>query len=543
MYGKPERMGKGTEHRSWVLESKSMDSYVRKQYPIEISEDISVMLKDGITIKGTLFRPQEDGKGTRWPSLLLANGYGHTNQPREDQLSSFFAKHGYVVLHVSLRGSGTSEGTNTLFESYGEDGSELIKWMIGQPWSSGIVGMIGQSLRGISQWLTAKKLPPGLKAISPEIASPDGYDDLWYVNGTLPGPGRMSRGEPEYPAAIAHRNKDKWWLERTVSSEEMKDIAQSGIAVLVSGGWQDYMTPGNMNAYTKLCDYGGSCKLIVGPEAHSSIERMRPYDFRLCQLLWFDHYLLGVDNGIDQEEPVLVFVQGPDLWRYESAWPLQDEERRTLYLSGLTSGSLSGERDGSLVFVHNQEGGRGESSYVYSPESGPFLPAMRCSKEGIPKIDQSSYEAETLSWTSGLLTDHTEITGDVRLNIWASSSADDMDFIVILSDVTSTGHSVQITSGYLNASRSSSRSHPAPLAPGDIHMYTIDFMPTSYVIPAGHRLRLSIAGGSCSLPEQQMPQGPGLQPLSGLVTIYHSEAYPSNLLVPTIGTRMGLADE
>lgn len=543
MHFKPDRLGKGTQNRNWVKDTQTKVSFEHRKYPIDIQKDISFMMKDGVTLKGRLFMPQASGRSNRWPCLLLANGYGHIDQPREDELSIFFAKHGYAVLHVSLRGSGTSEGTNTLFESYGEDGCELIAWMIRQPWSTGKVGLIGQSLRGISQWLIAKRLPPGLKAMSPEICSPDGYDDLWYVNGTLPGPGRMSRGEPEYPAAIAHRNKDTWWQERTVSSQEMKNIAQSGIAVLFSGGWQDYLTQGNIKAYTKFCEYGGIGKLVVGSEAHSSIERMRPYEFRLCQLLWFDHYMLGKDNGIDREEPVLLFIQGADHWRYESAWPLRGEVRSKFCLSGLPSGSLSGGGDGSLVSAYDEEGGISKSSYAYSPESGPFLPAMRCSIKGIPKIDQASFEAETLRWTSGELAENTEITGHISLIIWASVTAADMDVIVTLSDVSPAGSSVQVTSGCLNASRRYSRSHPVPVRPGEIRMYTIDFMPTSYVFPEGHRFRVSIAGGSCPLPEQQMPQGPGLQPLSSIVTIYHSREYPSSLFLPIIGTQTGVADE
>ncbi|MCS7460974.1 CocE/NonD family hydrolase [Paenibacillus doosanensis] len=541
MNDRPGVPGAGTEDRAWVRQSGTSDDCAgRRQYRVEVTEHVGVTMSDGITLSGRLFLPQADEGAKRWPCLLLANGYGNRNQPREDELCGFFARSGYAVLHVSMRGSGASEGVNTLFESYGEDGCELVAWMAGQEWSTGAVGMIGQSLRGISQWLTAKRLPPGLKAISPEIASPDGYDDLWYAGGTLPGPGRRSRGAPEYPAAAAHRNKDEWWRERTVSPEELARIAQSGIAALISGGWQDYVSPGNLKAYSALRAYGGICKLVVGPEAHASVARMEPYDFRLCQLRWFDRYLKGEDNGIDREEPVLLFIRGADMWRYERDWPIPDAKRAAFYLAGIPSGTLAGrDGDGSLSFAPESESGSSVSCYDYLPDTGPLLPAMRCARGGIPAADLSRYEEATASWTTEPLPRPAEITGIVRLRLWAACTAEDADFVVTLSAVSPGGRSQQLTCGYLNASRSRSRSHPAPLVPGEIRDYIIELMPIASVVPESYRLRLAIAGGSCSLPEQEAPQGPGLQPLPSAVTIYHSGRYPSCLEVPVIGSFIG----
>ena len=43
---------------------------------------------------------------------------------------------------------------------------------------------------------------------------------------------------------------------------------------------------------------------------------------RRLQLRWFDHYLLGKDNGVEREPPVDEFVLGDNAWRKEAAWPL-----------------------------------------------------------------------------------------------------------------------------------------------------------------------------------------------------------------------------
>ncbi len=49
---------------------------------------------------------------------------------------------------------------------------------------------------------------------------------------------------------------------------------------------------------------------------------------------WWDRWLKGVDNGVDREPPIVVFVRRPtppagDLaeyrggWRFEAGWPLE----------------------------------------------------------------------------------------------------------------------------------------------------------------------------------------------------------------------------
>ena len=52
-----------------------------------------------------------------------------------------------------------------------------------------------------------------------------------------------------------------------------------------------------------------------------------PYDFETYQVLWFDRYLKGIDNGIDEEDNVLIYVQGPNQLEIEKAWPIPEREQ------------------------------------------------------------------------------------------------------------------------------------------------------------------------------------------------------------------------
>jgi len=103
--------------------------------------------------------------------------------------------------------------------------------------------MVGSSLLGISQWLTAKEAPPSLKVIVPQVACGDCYGLLWYPAGMTPGPGREARklspgAEAEYETSIQHRDLDDWWRERLTLGPDIKSIAGRGVAAFISGGLQ-----------------------------------------------------------------------------------------------------------------------------------------------------------------------------------------------------------------------------------------------------------------------------------------------------------------
>ena len=44
-------------------------------------------------------------------------------------------------------------------------------------------------------------------------------------------------------------------------------------------------------------------------------------DYDEVVLRWMDHYLKGIDNGVDRESPVRYFVMGRDEWRESKTWP------------------------------------------------------------------------------------------------------------------------------------------------------------------------------------------------------------------------------
>lgn len=195
-------------------------------------------MRDGVILRGTIFRPLDS---VARPGILIACGYGADADPFFAETVRLLAQRGYVVLFAKVRGVTPSEGAAGLYEGYGRDSYDLVEWLARLPECNGRVGMVGASLLGLAQYLAARKAPPSLKVILPDDAGSDNYWYLWYPGGMNVGRGRAARqsvsgAENEYAAALAHRNYDAFWRERTVQPQDLEAIARRGIAVFLTSG-------------------------------------------------------------------------------------------------------------------------------------------------------------------------------------------------------------------------------------------------------------------------------------------------------------------
>ena len=104
-------------------------------------------------------------------------------QSTEQGLQSFLP-HGYAIVQLAVRGTGTSGGCMDLLgPSEQHDLDQAITWLAEQPWSNGNVAMIGTSYDGSTPWEVAGTGNPALKTIVPISGLPDIYD-LMFHNGS-----------------------------------------------------------------------------------------------------------------------------------------------------------------------------------------------------------------------------------------------------------------------------------------------------------------------------------------------------------------------
>jgi uncharacterized protein len=248
------------------------------------------------------------------------------------------------------------------------------------------------------------------------------------------------------------------------------------------------------------------------------------------RILWFDRWLKGIHNGIDQGPRALIYVPGPNQWRYEADWPIPDTKRTRLYLSAEKSGSAQSLNDGSLTATPPKADAAPEA-YAYAPgdAAGPatLFANQQGQEAGSNAVDQRPFEATRMTWTTAALKVPTEVTGTVALDFWASSTIGDPDFAVRLVDVAPDGSAIQVARGWLSAAHYPSDSHPKPLAAGEKRHLRVQVWPTSNIFAAGHRIRIDLSGSDFPLME--------LNPNGHTDTIYHDAAHPSAVILPVIG--------
>ena len=290
-------------------------------------------------------------------------------------------------------------------------------------------------------------------------------------------------------------------------------------------------------------------RLLVGPWTHGSIGSAQPpgdIDFGLPagvdiiaeHIRWYDRRLKGIENGMDDEPPIRLFVMGENVWRYEREWPLARTQYTNYYMhSGGRANSLLG--DG--VLSPASPAGEPTDRYSYDPENPvPTMGGPVMSPELTGPRDRRSVERrdDVLVFTSEPLTRDAEVTGPVVVTLYASSSAPDTDFTATLVDVYPSGQAINICEGIRRTRFRESLETPTLIEPGRTYEYQISLWETGNVFKAGHRIRLEISSSNFPRFDRNLNTGhqPGLDAEIKVAdqTIYHDSERPSHVSLPII---------
>lgn len=296
-------------------------------------------------------------------------------------------------------------------------------------------------------------------------------------------------------------------------------------------GWFDFFVDEALAMFSALNSRGVPQHIVIGPWFHGSFggRQSGDVDFGAAasadlftiERRWHDHWLRGIDTGALDEAPVRLFVMGDDVWRDEQEWPLArtDWQRWHFHADSRLARSAPAGRAAP------------PSTYDHDPDDPAPMWGGRPGQSGRSgSYDQLQREAraDVLSFTSDVLQQRVEVTGPVRAEVWASSSAGSLDLVVTLVDVHPDGAAMNVTEG---ASRVGG---PFPMRV-DVELFS-----TSYAFAAGHRLRIDVAS---SATPQYLPN-PGTDvaigadgPGEGVVarqTVFHDTARPSAIVLPVI---------
>lgn len=354
-----------------------------------------------------------------------------------------------------------------------------------------------------------------------------------------------------YQDWLAHPAYDNYWKSMSVE-ERFESI---GIPVHTFGGWYDILAQGTLNGYMGMSKKGKTAiareksKMIVGPWGHGATRKYGDIDFgeqamvdtQATELRWYDYWLKGIDNGLQNEPPVKIFVMGKNQWRAENEFPLARAQYRKLYLqSGGNANSLRG--DGRLSWDAPSADSRPDQ-YRYDPDLPvPSLGGANCCGAPTPAgpMDQRPVESrhDVLVYTSDYLNEAIEVTGPLKLVLYASSDAPDTDFVAKLVDVYPDGRAINLAEGIVRARYRESLSRAKLMEPGKIYEFEINMLATSNVFLEGHRIRVDVTSSHFPQfdrnPNTGEPFGTSAKVRVAKQMIQHSSAYPTHILLPVV---------
>jgi uncharacterized protein len=491
----------------------------------------------------------------------------------------WWASRGYIFVAQHVRGRDASDG-----DSFGDydtdipDGYDAVEWAARLPGANGRVGMVGHSDEGRLAWYAAVSAPPHLAALAPSAATGDPwriapYEDMVFspVNvawaclmrtRTMQDIGDLDLGPalPHLPLAdlpqrlgcgrvklwdrwLDHPTLDAYWRARSVTSA----IARVRVPVLQISGWYDD-SRGPIDYTTALARVPGHppLKLVMGPGAHRGIDFVAGefgpqarVDIRRLQLRWFDHWLLGKDNGVEREPAATLFVVGDNTWRREPAWPLPRAVPTHWYLAsgGRANTSLG---DGVLDTVPPSAAAAADS-FTYNPgDPTPYLIDSReletSLNEDFAALNRSRSDA--LVYTSTPLTRPLEITGPMSATLWAATDARDTDWNVMLLDVAPDGTARRVQDGVVRARFRRGYDRAVPLTPGRVERYAVDLWFTSRVFRPGHRIRVTVSSALFPKYDRNLNTGGNNERDSTYVAahqrVLHDRAHPSHVTLPMV---------
>ncbi|MEM6801775.1 MAG: CocE/NonD family hydrolase [Bacteroidota bacterium] len=341
-------------------------------------------------------------------------------------------------------------------------------------------------------------------------------------------------------------------------------IAESKIPIYHSGGWFDIFATGTLQLYSTLAESNPS-KLLVGPRWHlpSTGKAYREYlDYphrymyqqAIEQLRFFDHYLKGIDNGIEEEAPVYIYVMN-GAWREETSWPIERQRLTPFYFQDHALMDSTTSSEGVDAY---------EVDFGVNSHYGKDSLSRYTITSGIPKqrMQRTEMDKRLLTYDSPILKVDTEITGHPIVQLWMSSNQDYGDLYVYLEEVDSSGNAYYVTEGKLRAGWhkeydpdiqtnyqmevkpelpwhgfTKEQYEDKPLADGKIIEMRLDLMPTAWLFRKGSKIRIALAAAD----QGNFEPNPGLCPDKSWencpetqIKIHRSADMPSHVLLPII---------
>ena len=562
------------------------------KFEVEMEENVEAHVRDGTILRSDVFRPVADGK---FPVLISRTPYDKT-RPIYQRVARFMAAHGYICVLQDIRGRYCSDGNFHMARNGrhtttdAEDGHDSVEWAAGLPGSDGKVCIWGHSYSSWSSWMAAPTRPSHLVSLfgsgmAARIldntrgiletgrrlhwmyqqaadarrrggdpsgpANRDEADALWYdverykwiwylPLGDLPDHA-FSSLTPQLKAYMRIQDKETWGFDEVHPDVDVPTCSLTGWYDRIIGAIEQYEgMEANGPAHLK-----GQHRLIVGPWGHGmgALKRQQGVidfgpeadaHYEEFLLEWCDLTLKGLEP--ESKPPVRIFIMGENRWHYEQEWPPKRAVYTDFFLHS-TGAANTTSGDGLLSNVAPED--EVADNYIYDPRD-PVMSLMSKDVQMEPRWQApNDHRQDVLVYQTQPLKTEIQVTGPVRLVLWAGSDAPDTDFTAKLIDVDPEGRAVNVTYGIVRCRhRNGFEISASALRPGENYELNIALNPTGMLFREGHRIRLDVS--SSDFPNFDRNHNTGrnfwedaeLRPARQ--TVFHDKFRPSRLVLPVI---------
>ncbi|NOY79892.1 MAG: CocE/NonD family hydrolase [Kiritimatiellaeota bacterium] len=535
---------------------------------------------DGTELATDVYLP--DGPGP-FPAVLVRTPYHRTSL---QGTAGLFVARGYACVVQDCRGKYDSDGLFRPLVDEAADGQAALDWVANRRWCNGRIGLWGRSYLGIVQVPAAAGGHEALRCIVPSVAPGsffrdwiryDGcfalanavrwsvthascrtqppmqhfsWEDLHGLGGVEEIATRVGFGTPVLKEWAVRDRYNGYW--KNVDQYAMHERVR--VPGLHTGGWFDHLTRGQYAAYSRIRDVGATDRarsgqrLLIGPWGHTTTgarggaqRRYGEWDFGPAadfpllehELRFLDLHLKDRDDGLLQEAPVKVFLMGENRWVDLEDWPPPAAEVRNWHLDSMgETGTLRQEvpdrdiRDSYACDPREPVPTRGGPIYWGLPHAGPV------------DVRPILARPDVLYYRSEILPQALTILGDVGLDLFVASDAEDTDFVARLCVEEASGAVICLTLGSLRCRYRESWSAPLPLEKNRATAIHLQMGQLGYVFPAGARIGLMVASSDYPriLPHDNTMAGPwaGGESVVAHNSVLHGPGVRSCLRLPVV---------
>jgi putative CocE/NonD family hydrolase len=544
------------------------------ELPFLYQHNTMTAMRDGTELAANIYLPKTGGP---FPVILMRSPYGKMDEKFGE--AKRYCAAGYAMVVQDCRGRGDSKGVWEPFKYDAEDGFDTQEWIGRQSWCDGRIGTSGGSYVGWTQWASAPLGSRYLACMVPVVPFTDAYREIAYPGGAFrlslcfgwgAGVGGLKidklgdafnylplntwdeqGGRQVFYMRdwVAHPSNDDYWRARGIDNR----YDRVTVPALNIGGWYDIFSKPTLDQVAQVRQRSTNRLVrrnqfaVIGPWGHGiGSQKLGELDFGPAAKLdvgklqfdWFEYWLKGRDTGVEKWPAVRLFVMGENIWRDEQEWPLARTQYTPWYFAGGgKANSLNG--DGSLGLPLPETGAA--DKFVYDP-ANPVPTKGGNNLVGPPTgpFDQNAIEerSDVLVYTSAPLDKPMEVTGPVKVVLYAASGARDTDFTAKLLDVHPDGKAFNLCDGIIRARYRESSATPVLIEPGKSYRYEIDLWATSNLYRPGHRVRVEIS--SSNFP--QFDRNPNTGHAFGVdaelskaeQTVFHDKENPSHVLLPVV---------